>query len=43
MHSTSKPVEKGFSDDDPAFQAAIEIIRTSVKDCWDVQLEANEF
>ena len=39
----TKVAETELSDDDRAFQAAVEKIRTSVKDWWGVVLEANEF
>ena len=39
----TKVAETELSDDGRAFQAAVEKIRTSVKDWWGVLLEANEF
>ena len=39
----TKVAETESSDDDRAFQAAVEKFRTSVKDWWGVVLEANEF
>ena len=39
----TKVAETELSDDGRAFQAAVEKIRTSVKDWWGVVLEANEF